>query len=108
MFYDYSKRGCLLPDGCKDLIDCINQGEDIVLIYAREQEDEYTLKFRLSGLQEGGIEIFAEGGNLHVVGRLPHNLGQRESVTAIPPGYEIAKARAWCIKDALSVFIPKC
>jgi HSP20 family molecular chaperone IbpA len=105
--YDYRRRNYFLPNGCKDLIDAINYTEDIALIHAGEQENEFTMKFKMPGLRTEDIEIIVEGRHLRVAHQLSNNLGQRQIIVEIPLGYEIAKARAKYIKDTLHIFIPK-
>jgi HSP20 family molecular chaperone IbpA len=94
----------LLPPGCKDLIDAINCVEDIVLVHAGEQENEFVIKFKLSGLQKENIEILVEGRHL----RVAHRLSNSQRVIEVPPSYEIARARAMCVQDTLRIFVPKC
>jgi len=58
-FYDYSKRGCLLPDGCKDLT-------YMILPKTAITKREFVVTARLPGIQNKDIEIVAEGSALRI------------------------------------------
>lgn len=111
MDYDYSKRGYLLPDGCKDLMDVIhldgdNSPTDASPIDVIPQEDGLMVILQLPGHRNSSIEIIVEGSHLSVCHKLPN--GHSSSTLAVPPSYELARAHATYIKDTLRIFIPKC
>ncbi|MGA2181076.1 MAG: Hsp20/alpha crystallin family protein [Verrucomicrobiota bacterium] len=101
MDYDYSKRGCLLPEGCKDLIDVSKQKATIT-------EHGFIVTARLPELRSRDIEITVEGRSLRIVGKLSNSQVPFESVIEVPPGYGLADAQATCIKGKLRIVVPKC
>jgi hypothetical protein len=110
---DYSNRGYLLPDGCKDLIDAINltgavSPANIHPSNIIKQANGLMILFRLHGLESESIQIIVEGRHLQVVRKLSGNLSSPEGFLEVPPGYDLAKARATYVKDTLRIFIPKC
>jgi len=98
MNFDHSRRGYLLPKGCKDLIDVIKQ----------EAEGGFTMTARLPELRSRDILITAtaEGRGLRIVGK--HGSEVRfQSVIEVPSGYRLAEAIATFIKGELRIVIPK-
>ncbi len=108
MDYDYSKRGYLLPQGCKDLIDVIKGVGPVNEFKITQQADGFIVTFKIAELRAGDIDIVIEGRNLRIFrtakasGKTP-----RESVIAVPPGYDLARALATYTGDILRIFVPK-
>ncbi|MGA3141581.1 MAG: Hsp20/alpha crystallin family protein [Verrucomicrobiota bacterium] len=98
MDYDYSKRGCLLPEGCKDLLDVSKQ----------KAESGFIVTARLPELRSGDFEIKVEGRSLRIVGKLSSSQVPFESVIEVPPGYGVADAQATYFKGQLRIVVPKC
>jgi HSP20 family molecular chaperone IbpA len=108
MNYDYSKRDCLLPNGCKDLIDVLNQEAPAVPSFEATVTDRgFQISAHLPGLRGGDLEITLEGSVLRVVGKWPAASNPFESVIAVPPGFDAAKARAAYLNGELRIFLPK-
>lgn len=87
MDYDYSKRGYLLPDGCKDLIDFIQPNTAIT-------ERGFIVTVHLSNLQNKDIQITVEGSTLRIQANWVGSHAQLESKIEVPSGYKVAYARA--------------
>lgn len=108
--YDYSKRGYLLPEGCKDLTDVINPssviGMESVDVVWRDGGLLITAKW--PNLRSEGIEIAVEGRRLRVVHRTTGNQISHEYVMEVPAGCDLSRASATYVKDTLRIFIPKC
>lgn len=100
MDYDYSKRGYLLPDGCKDLIDVFRPKKG-------KKGDFFFVTIRLPGLQSPDIKIFLEGNTLRIVVKQPASKAQYERKIEVPNGFVIAKSRAIYLKDRLCITVPK-
>lgn len=96
MDYDYSKRGYLLPDGCKDLIDVI-----------QPKKDFFFVTIPLPGLRSEDLEIFAEANTLRIVVKQSAKNVQYERNIQVPVGFEIEKARAVYLEDVLHITVPK-
>jgi HSP20 family molecular chaperone IbpA len=98
MNFDYSKRGYLLPEGCKDLIDVIkHEAESGFMVIARVPE-----QFRRDILFFGTVE----GRSLRIVGK--HSSHVRfQSVIEVPHGYRLAQAVATYDQGELRIVVPK-
>jgi HSP20 family molecular chaperone IbpA len=107
MDFDYTRRGYLLPPGCKNLIDVINPDGDIKLEVVA-QNDGLVITARLPNLRRDSIEINVEGRQVRIVRKLSGGQAPLKGLMEVPAGYELAKARATYIKDTLRIFIPKC
>jgi HSP20 family molecular chaperone IbpA len=94
--YDYSKRGYLLPDGCKDLFDVI-----------QPKKNFFFVTIPLPGLTSADLEIFAEGNMLRIIVKQSAKKVQYERKIQVPGGFEIEKARAVCLEDVLHITVPK-
>jgi len=97
MDYDYSRRGYLLPNGCKDLIDVIHPKTDIT-----QARDFFFVRIPLPGFENADIQIFAEANTLRVIAK--HT---SENKIKVPIGFAIAKARAIYLNDHLYITVPK-
>jgi HSP20 family molecular chaperone IbpA len=107
MDYDYSKRGFLLPDGCKDLIDVSKQKMPITTKIAATASD-FTVTARLPELGSGDLEIIVDGRSLRIVSKLPGSQDPFESVIVVAPSYDVADARATYFNGQLRIVVPKC
>ena len=99
---DYRKRGYLLPEGCKDLIDVIQPNTAIT-------EEGFVVTIRLPGLQTGDINVVAEGSTLRIFGKQsgsPVPFGKTIEV-AVPGDYALAQAQATYLHDWLRIVVPK-
>ena len=92
--YDYSKRGYLLPHGCKDLIDTIGPAGD----------QDFVLRVRLPDVPAAALIITVKGRSLRISGGSKDSF---ESVFEIPVGYDIAQARATFVQGELRIVCPK-
>ncbi len=95
MDYDYSKRGCLLPEDCKDLVDVIRSKTAIT-----ERGFEATVP--LWGLTWSDIGIIAEGNTLRIITQ-PYG----SQTIEVPSAYLLAGARGVYLKGRLRVVVPK-
>jgi HSP20 family molecular chaperone IbpA len=100
MDFDYSKRGCLLPEGCKDLIDAIQPKTAIT-------ERGFVVTARLPELQSKNIEIIAEWRTLRIIAKQGGGHVPFESTIEVPSGYVIGQASATYILGELRIVIPK-
>ena len=91
MDFDYNKRGYLLPEGCKDLIDVIEQKTAIT-------ERGFVVIVKLPEIQSKDIQIVAEGRTLRIVAKPGGGYVPVESKIEVPFGYTIAQASATYIK----------
>ena len=93
MNYDYSKRGYLLPHGCKDLVDTLGQ----------EGGENFVIRVHLPAVSTATLMITVEGRSIRILGTQKGG----ETVFEVPVGYDIAKARANYLMDELQIVIPK-
>ncbi len=93
MNYDYSKRGYLLPHGCKDLIDTLGQ----------EGGEDFVIRVHLPNVSAATLMITVEGRSIRISGT---QKSSGTTVFEVPVGYDIAKARASYVKDELRIVIP--
>jgi HSP20 family molecular chaperone IbpA len=100
MDFDYSKRGYLLPEGCKDLIDVIEQKTAIT-------ERGFVVTVQLPEIQSKDIEIVVEGRTLRIIAKPGGGHIPVESKIEVPSGYTIDQASATYIKGELHIIIPK-
>jgi hypothetical protein len=95
MDYDYSKRGYLLPEGCKDLLDVIQPKTAIT-------KRGFEVTVRLSVQKYSDIQIIAEENTLRII------TWQCSSRTIEVPGaYPLAGARAMYLKGRLRIVVPE-
>jgi HSP20 family molecular chaperone IbpA len=94
--FDYSKRGFLLPDGCKDLIDVI-----------QPKKNFFFVTIPLPGLRSADLEIFAEANSLRIIVRQAAKNLKHERTVEVPGGFAIEKARAVYMEDKLHIVVPK-
>jgi hypothetical protein len=94
-FYDYSKRGHLLPEGCKDLVDVIQTKTAIT-------ERGFEVTVPLSVPKCSDIQIIADRSTLRVITR---QCGSR--AIEVPGAYPLAGARATYFNDRLHILVPK-
>jgi HSP20 family molecular chaperone IbpA len=100
--YDYSKRGYLLPDGCKDLIDVVRPPKvDIT------KGDFFIMRIQLPGLENADVKIFVEANTLRVIAKQAGGHAQYESKVEVPNGFALAKARAMYLEGQLHIIVPK-
>lgn len=108
MDHDYSKRGYLLPQGCKDLIDLGAPLGDLEFVETVTQNDGLVITARWPNLRSDHIEIEIVRRQLRIALKPSDGLAPRKGVMEVPAGYDLTKAQATCIKDTLRIFIPKC
>lgn len=96
MDYDYSKRGFLLPDGCKDLIDLI-----------QPKKNFFFVTIPLPGLRSANLEIFADANTLRIIMIQAAKNFKCERKVEVPGGFAIEKARAVYMEDKLHIVVPK-
>jgi HSP20 family molecular chaperone IbpA len=99
--YDYSKRGYLLPDGCKDLIDVIQPKMHI------REGDFYIVTIQLPGLENADVKIFVEGNTIRIIAKQAGGHAQYEREIEVPGNFATAKARAIYIDGQLCITVPK-
>lgn len=112
MDYDYSKRGYLLPEGCKDLIDVIQspgwpKAGGILPSKLVEYKDSLVATLALPENIIGNIKIFVNGQQLRIVPRSLASKALFERVIDVPAGYNPAAARAFYVNGVLRIVIPK-
>ena len=98
MDHDYSKRGCLLPEGCKDLIDVISP---------KPLQSDFVATVQVPEVNSTGLEVIVEGRYLRIIGKPLGGQERFESRIEVPPGFEIAAARAVYVKGWLRIVIPR-
>jgi HSP20 family molecular chaperone IbpA len=94
--YDYCKRGYLLPDGCKDLIDVI-----------QPKKNFFFVTIPLPGLRCADLEIFAEANTLRIIVKQAAKDLKHERKVEVPSAFAIEKARAVYMEDKLHIVVPK-
>jgi len=111
--YDYTKRGYLLPAGCKDLIDVLNLQQkashtptvpDFKVVFT---DKGWEASARLPQLRSEDLVITAEGNALRVAGREPDGTGRFEAIIHVPLGYDITHALAVYANGELRIVVPK-
>lgn len=102
MDYDYSKRGYLLPDGYKDLIDVIELKPKTAITKRR-----FLVIAQLPERQSGDLEVTVEGGFLRIVAKPSGSHALFESTVEVPNGYAVANARAAYVNGELRILVPK-
>ncbi|HEY1788311.1 MAG TPA: hypothetical protein VGJ73_09160 [Verrucomicrobiae bacterium] len=107
MEYSYSNRNCLLPKGCKDLIDAIHLPPEISADISRK-EDGLIFRFKVSDLRRVDADIRFEQNCLRVVLRTADGQVPREKLFAVPSGYNLAKALTTYTEDEVRIFVPRC
>ena len=93
--YNYSQRTCLLPEGCKELVDVIQPRTAIT-------ERGFELSVQLSGLKCSDIQIIANGSTLRIITRQG---GSR--AIEVPGDCPLADARAMYFNDRLRILVPE-
>jgi HSP20 family molecular chaperone IbpA len=101
-FYDYSRRGYLLPDGCKDLIDVIQPKKDTT--HAR---DFFFVTIQLPELENADAKILVEGNTIWVVAEHAGKHASYKRKIEVPSGFAAAKAKAIYMNDRLYITVPK-
>ncbi len=94
-FYDYSTRGYLLPEGCKDLVDVIQPKTAIT-------ERGFEVTVPLSVPECSDIQIIADRSTLRIITR---QCGSHP--IEVPGAYPLAGARATYFHDQLHILVPK-
>lgn len=105
MDYDYCRRGYLLPEGCKDLIDVFNQKMAVTQAGFAITERGFEVTALVPVLGRGDLEITAEGGQIRIIGKRPD--GKLLFMVPIPAGYEITRAQATYTNGELRILVPK-
>jgi HSP20 family molecular chaperone IbpA len=100
MDYDYSKRGYLLPEGCKDLVDLI-QPKTTITAHA------FVVTVRLPDLRNKDIDVTVEGNTLRIVTKQGGSHRPFESVVDVPADFALADARATYFQGLLRIVVPK-
>ena len=100
MDYDYNKRGYLLPEGCKDLVDVIQPKTTIT-------ERGFVVTAQLPELQSTEIEITVEGSTLRIVAKQTNSHPPFERMIDVPSDYSVADARATYSQGQLRIVVPK-
>jgi HSP20 family molecular chaperone IbpA len=98
--YDYSKRGYLLPDGCKDLIDVIQPKKDV------NPRDFFFVTIHLPGLENADAKILVEGNTIWVVAEHESGAPYKRKIE-VPSGFVAAKARAIYLNNRFYITVPK-
>jgi HSP20 family molecular chaperone IbpA len=96
MDYDYTKRGYLLPEGCKDLIDVFHQKMAVT---------ERGFEVTVPGAAFGNLELTAEVGEARIIGKRLD--GSPLFTVPVPAGYDLTRARATYINGELHILVPK-
>jgi hypothetical protein len=105
MDYDYSRRGYLLPEGCKELIDVFNQNMAVTQLGFAITERGFEVTARGHALGRGNLEITAEGGQARIIGKRPD--GRSLFTIPVPAGYDLTRAQATYINGELRILVPK-
>lgn len=107
MDFDYRKRGYLLPNGCKDLIDVDKQtAAEVVVTQVLATKNNFIVTARLPELRQQELEILTDGRFLRIVGH-PGGSPPFENVVEVPHGYLVEAARAVYIMGNLRIVVPK-
>jgi HSP20 family molecular chaperone IbpA len=106
MNYDYSKRSHLLPTGCKDLIDVLHQKEPGIPCFAVVVTDRgFQISAHIPELHSNNIKITMERSALRIAGTWGSSSTPFESVIAVPPSFDAAKATAAYSNGELRILI---
>ena len=101
MDYHYSKRGYLLPEGCKDLVDLIWPKTTIT-------DHGFVVIAQLPELQSKDIEITVEGRALRIITKQGSSQGPFKNVVIeVPSDCALADARATYFQGQLRIVVPK-
>jgi len=108
MNYDYSKRGYLLPEGCKDLIDVSEPKPPIVPDFKIVvTEKGLLIQAQLPQLQTGAVVIAVEERKLRLAGKHSQSLVPFEGTVEVPEGFDLTRAEATYFSGELRIVIPK-
>ena len=94
MDYNYSKRGYLLPGGCKDLVDVIQPKTAIT-------KRGFVVTVRLSVRKCSDVQVIAEGSTLRIITKQ-----WGSSTIEVPGAYLLAGARAMYLNGRLRIVVP--
>jgi HSP20 family molecular chaperone IbpA len=113
MDFNYSNRGYLLPEGCKDLIEVIQspgwpKAGGILLSKFAEYKDSLVATIKLPEKIIGDIAIMVDGQQVRIVPRSSTSQALFERVIEVPAGYNPAAAKAVYLNGILRILIPKC
>ena len=94
------KRGYLLPQGCKDLIDVI--APTVALT-----DRGLMITAQLPEVRSEDIEVTCDAKQVRISRKQSSSHAAFESVTDVPPGYDISRARAAYFSGQLRIVIPR-
>ena len=97
---DYMSRGYLLPQGCKDLI-------DVMAPKVAATDEGLVITAQLPDARSGEIEITCDGRRIRILRKQPGAHAAFESVTDVPPDYDLSRARAAYFSGQLSIVVPR-
>ena len=107
MNYDYSKRGYLLPKGCKDLIDVLKQEAPMTpAVKTAVTEKGFFIAAQIIGFDSAALEITVEGRTLRITGKRCGSPTPFETNIDVPAGYDLNQARAAYFSGELRITIP--
>ena len=100
MDFNYMSRGYLLPKGCKDLIDVI--APKVIVT-----ERGLMITANLPDVRSAEIEVTCEGRRLRILRKQSSAQAAFESVTDVPPDYDLSRARAAYVNGELRIVVPR-
>ncbi len=112
---DYSKRGYLLPEGFKDLIDVLklkgkthHRHQTTAQPYFNLTATQKTMLIsaKIPGLGSGDLEITVEGKTMRISGKLATSTAPFESVIEVPAEYDLVRACAAYFAGELRITVP--
>jgi HSP20 family molecular chaperone IbpA len=106
-FVSPEKRSISLPNGCKDLIDVLNQEPTSHDFKAVVTKDGFLITARLPGLRSKDVEITVEQNTIRIAGKKADSSAPFDGVIDVPVGYNISHARAVYLNGELRILIPK-
>jgi len=96
----YMSRGYLLPQGCKNLIDVIAPKVAIT-------ERGLIITAQLPNAHWQEIEVTWEARQIRILRKESGEHGAFESVTEVPPDYDLSQARAAYFSGQLRIVVPR-
>jgi len=97
---DYMTRGYLLPQGCKDLIDVITPKVTLT-------DRGLMITAQFPEVHSEDIEVTCDARQVRISRKQSGGHAAFDSVTDVPPDYDISRARAAYFSGQLRIVIPR-
>jgi len=100
MDYDYTGRGYLLPEGCKDL-------NEVYTPKVFAKDGLFIIKVFLPEARREEVEVTTEARKARVWRKASKEYAAVESFTEVPPDYDLSHAWVDCHCGVLRIRIPR-